>query len=157
MGYAGMDYGTFSETRLRSVPMEVFETYQDRLPELWRRRATHYYTEFTRAEAGAELWRKGDLEGYGQLVFASGKSSIENYECGCDELKKLYEIMVNTKGIYGGRFAGAGFKGCCYALVDPERADEVADAVSKAYLKQYPELAEKYSVHMCDTADGVQL
>ncbi|WP_302326030.1 hypothetical protein [Enterocloster lavalensis] len=39
MGYAGMDYGTFAEIRLRSVPVEVFETYKDRMPELWRRRA----------------------------------------------------------------------------------------------------------------------
>ena len=53
-----------------------------------------YYSEFARAEKGAELWRKGDLEGYGQLVFESGKSSIYSYECGCDELKKLYEIMT---------------------------------------------------------------
>ena len=71
----------------------MFEAYKDRLPELWRRRAEHYYSEFARAEKGAELWRKGDLEGYGQLVFESGKSSIYNYECGCDELKKLYDQM----------------------------------------------------------------
>ena len=77
--------------RLRDVPFEVFEAYKERLPELWRRRAEHYYSEFARAEKGAELWRKGDLEGYGQLVFESGKSSIYSYECGCDELKKLYE------------------------------------------------------------------
>ena len=122
MGYAGMDYGTFADARLRCVPSDVFETYKDRLPELWRRRAEHYYSEFARAEAGAELWSKGDLEGYGQLVFASGKSSIENYECGCDELKKLYEIMTRTKGIYGGRFSGAGFKGCCMALISLDEA-----------------------------------
>ncbi len=79
MGYAGMDYDTFANTRLRDVPFEVFESYKDRLPELWRRRAEHYYSEFARAENGAELWRKGDLEGYGQLVFESGKSSIYSY------------------------------------------------------------------------------
>ena len=142
---------------LRGATMEVFETYQDRLPELWRRRATHYYTEFARAEVGAELWRKGDLEGYGQLVFASGKSSIENYECGCDELKKLYEIMVSTKGIYGGRFSGAGFKGCCMALIDPDYADEIEAKVTTEYLRAYPALEGKYSFHLCESANGVEL
>ena len=34
MGYAGMDYDTFANTRLRDVPYEVFEAYKDRLPEL---------------------------------------------------------------------------------------------------------------------------
>ena len=27
--------------------------------------------------------------------------------------------MTRTDGIYGGRFSGAGFKGCCMALIDP--------------------------------------
>ena len=157
MGYAGMDYDTFANTRLRDVPVEVFEAYKDRLPELWRRRAEHYYSEFTRAEKGAELWRKGDLEGYGQLVFESGKSSIYSYECGCDELKKLYEIMADTDGIYGGRFSGAGFKGCCMALIDPDKAEDIEAKVTAEYLKAFPALEGKYSFHLCESADGVEL
>lgn len=157
MGYAGMDYGTFADTRLRDVPYEVFEAYKDRLPELWRRRAEHYYSEFARAEKGAELWREGDLEGYGQLVFESGKSSIYSYECGCDELKKLYEIMRNTDGIYGGRFSGAGFKGCCMALVDPEKVEDIKAKVTEEYLKAFPELEGRYSAYVCESADGVRL
>ena len=144
MGYAGMDYDTFANTRLRDVPFEVFEAYKERLPELWRRRAEHYYSEFARAEKGAELWRKGDLEGYGQLVFESGKSSIYSYECGCDELKKLYEIMTDTDGIYGGRFSGAGFKGCCMALIDPDKAEDIEVKVTTEYLKAFPALNGKY-------------
>ena len=157
MGYAGMDYGTFADTRLRDVPYEVFEAYKDHLPELWRRRAEHYYSEFARAEKGAELWREGDLEGYGQLVFESGKSSIYSYECGCDELKKLYEIMRNTDGIYGGRFSGAGFKGCCMALVDPEKVEDIKVKVTEEYLKAFPELEGRYSAYVCESADGVRL
>ena len=157
MGYAGMDYDTFANTRLRDVPYEVFEAYKDRLPELWRRRAEHYYSEFARAEKGAELWRKGDLDGYGQLVFESGKSSIYSYECGCDELKKLYQIMVDTDGIYGGRFSGAGFKGCCMALIAPDKAEDIEAKVSSEYLKAFPALEGKYSFHLCESADGVEL
>ncbi len=155
--FSGMEYGKFADSVARSVPREVFEEYKDRLPTPWRKRCAHWYTENERVEKGVDAWRRGDLEEYGRLSFESGQSSIDAWESGAPEQITLYNIMKKTPGIYGGRFAGAGFKGCCYALVDPERADEVADAVSKAYLKQYPELAEKYSVHMCDTADGVQL
>ena len=116
-----------------------------------------YLSEFDRAEKGANLWRKGDLEGYGQLVFESGKSSIYSYECGCDELKKLYEIMADTDGIYGGRFSGAGFKGCCMALIDPEKAEKIEAKVTREYLKAFPELEGKYSFHLCESADGVEL
>lgn len=157
LGYAGLDYGAFVDTRLRDVPFTVFDAYKNRLPEPWRRRAEHYYGEFARAERGAQLWRRGDLEGYGQLVFDSGRSSIENYECGCDELKTLYEILRDTRGVYGGRFSGAGFKGCCMALIDPELAEEIGAKVSAAYLKAYPGLAGKYGYHLCASADGAAL
>ena len=157
LGYAGLDYGAFADTRLRDVPFTVFDAYKNRLPEPWRRRAEHYYGEFARAERGAQLWRRGDLEGYGQLVFDSGRSSIENYECGCDELKTLYEILRDTRGVYGGRFSGAGFKGCCMALIDPELAEEIGAKVSAAYLKAYPGLAGKYGYHLCASADGAAL
>lgn len=155
--FSGMEYGKFTDSFARLVPREVFEEYKDRLPIPWRKRCAHWYTENERVEKGAQAWRRGDLIEYGRLSFESGQSSIDLWESGAPEQITLYNIMKKTPGIYGGRFAGAGFKGCCYAIVDPKRADEIADSVSKAYLKQYPELSEKYCVHMCDTADGVQL
>lgn len=157
LAYAGMDYGKFIDTRLRDVPIDMFETYKDRLPDNFRKRATHYFSEIARAEAGAEAWRRGDLDEYGRLVFASGKSSVENYECGCPELITMYNIMTETDGIYGGRFSGAGFKGCCMALIDPDKAEEIERTVTDRYLKVYPELTGKYSFHLCDSADGVKL
>ncbi len=157
LAYAGMDYGKFADTRLREVPRDVFEAYKDRLPENFRKRATHYFTEIARAEAGADAWRRGDLATYGKLIFESGQSSIENYECGCPELKTLYNIMTETEGIYGGRFSGAGFKGCCMALVDPQKADDILHTVEERYLKVYPALKGKYLGALCDSADGVKL
>ncbi len=157
LAWAGMEYGKFGDTRLRDVPVEVFEAYKDRLPGSFLKRATHYFTEIARAEAGAEAWRRGDLDAYGQLVFESGRSSVENYECGCPELITMYNIMTATDGIYGGRFSGAGFKGCCMALIDPDKAEDVQRTVTEKYLRAYPHLEGKYSFHLCDSADGVQL
>ena len=155
-GYAGIEYGKFSETNLRDVPYEVYLKYKDRLPENWAKRAEHWYTEFDRVQRGAEAWRNGDLEEYGRLSFESGKSSIENWETGSPELKTLYEIMTKTKGIYGGRFSGAGFKGCCMALIDPKYEENIIKYVTEEYLKVFPELKDKYSVHICESADGAQ-
>ena len=129
--------------------------YKDRLPENFAKRAEHWYTEFQRVQKGAEAWRKGDLETFGQLSFESGHSSIYNYETGSPELKTLYEIMRETPGIYGGRFSGAGFKGCCMALIDPAQEEAIVRTVSDAYLKAFPLLEGKYSAHICQSADGV--
>ena len=155
--YAGMEYGKFEETNLRDVPREVYEQYKDKLPENWRKRAEHWYTEFDRVERGAEAWRRGDIEEYGRLSFESGYSSIHNWETGSPELKALYEIMTKTEGIYGGRFSGAGFKGCCMALIDPAYEESIKETVTREYLKLFPHLEGKYSVHICVSADGVKL
>lgn len=153
--YAGMEYEKFKQTHLREVPYEVYLQYKDRLPESFAKRAEHWYSEFFRVEKGVEAWRRGDLEEYGRLSFESGYSSIHNWETGSPELKALYEIMTRTEGIYGGRFSGAGFKGCCMALIDPDFEEKIIENVSREYLKIFPELTGKYSVHVCQSADGV--
>ena len=155
--FAGMEYGKFDETNLRDVPVEVFHQYGERLPDSWRKRAEHWYTEFDRVQRGAEAWRRGDIEAYGKLSFESGYSSIHNWETGSPELIKLYEIMTQTKGIYGGRFSGAGFKGCCLGIIDPAYEADIIETVTKEYLKAFPHLEGKYSVHICESADGVKL
>ena len=153
---SGMSYGKFHEANARDVPFAVYQEYRDRLPAQWARRCEHWYTEFQRVEAGAEAWRRGDLETYGRLSFESGWSSIHNWESGAPEQIRLYEIMRETDGIYGGRFAGAGFKGCCLALVRPECVDAIRETVTRKYLSAFPEMKEKYGVYVCDTADGVR-
>lgn len=155
--FSGMEYGKFEETHLREVPSEIYHRYKDRLPETWAKRAEHWYSEYERVGKGVEAWRRGDIEAFGKLSFESGYSSIYNYETGSDELKALYEIMLNTRGIYGGRFSGAGFKGCCMALIDPAYEEEILYSVKEAYGKAFPRLSGAYSAHVCESANGVTL
>lgn len=157
LALAGLEYGRFKDAYLRNVPRQVFENYKDKLPSNFRKRAVHFFGEIKRAEDGTEAWKQGDIKEYGRLVFESGYSSVHNYECGCPELIRLYEIMTTTQGIYGGRFSGAGFKGCCMALVDPEAEKDVLERVEKEYLASFPHLAGKYLGTICHSADGVDL
>lgn len=90
-------------------------------------------------------------------MFESGYSSVHNYESGCPELIKLYEIMTQTEGIYGGRFSGAGFKGCCMALIDPALAESVECKAEEACLREFPALRGKYQFALCESEDGVDL
>ena len=154
---SGMEYGKFADTRLRDVPVEVFEKYKDALPENWRKRATHYYSEVERVKKGVEAWKKGDIEAFGKLSFESGESSIKNYETGSPQLIKIHEIMKETEGIYGGRFSGAGFKGCAMALVNPAFEEQIKAEVTAKYLKEFPELEGKFGVYFAQSADGIDL
>ena len=155
--YAGMPYGKFAETYLRDVPREVFLEHGDKLPMNWYNRAQHWYTEQERVSLGIEAWRRGDIDEFGRLCFESGYSSIHSWQTGSPELIKLYEIMRGCDGIYGGRFSGAGFKGCCMALIDPSFEESIKEKISSEYVKAFPELESKYSIHICESADGVSL
>lgn len=143
-----------ADPRLRHVDPALFEAYAQRLDEPLRKRATHYFTEMARVAAGEQAWRDGDLHGFGELVAQSGESSIKNYESGCPQLITLYEILRNTPGVYGVRFSGAGFRGSCLALVDPARSEAIADAVHQHYPHAHSDIADAYSVHLCQPADG---
>lgn len=154
---ANISHGDQKNTYLTDVPREVFEEHKDKLPCDLRKRATHFFTECDRVREGIVAWRDGNLERFGQLVFESGKSSIEQWETGSPELIKLYEIMTHTDGIYGGRFSGAGFKGCCMAIIDPDKQDTVIEKVRTEYIRAFPHLSEKFSAHICGTADGVKI
>ena len=155
--FAGIEYGKFNDTYLSDIPREVFEEHKDKLPETFRKRAEHCYSEFDRVERGAEAWRRGDIEEFGKICFESGYSSINYYETGSPELIKLYEIMTKTEGIYGGRFSGAGFKGCCLAIINPDYQESILETVKNEYLKAFPQLEGKFSAYICESADGVQL
>lgn len=157
MAHSGMEYGKFQEAFLRDVPYGIFCEYKDLLPENWRKRALHFYTEQQRVKDGVKAWRAGNLHKFGQLMFESGRSSIENYETGSRELIALHEIMESTTGIYGGRFSGAGFNGSSIALIDPAYKEDIAGSVIERYLQIFPHLKDKVSVNFCTTADGVDL
>src|SRR5207249_8178899 len=99
------------DPRLRHVTPTGFAEHGQRLPALLQRRATHFFGEMERVAQGVAAWQSGDLARFGQLMSASGASSIRNYECGSPQLITLYNILCETSGVYGTSFSGAGFRG----------------------------------------------
>lgn len=155
LAYAGYNYSNFKDTYMRSVPEETFEKYGHLLPETWRKRAEHWYGENRRVEKGIEAWQKGNIGLFGKLITESGHSSIYSWETGSDELKRLHEILSQTDGVYGGRFSGAGFKGCCIALTHPDFRERIQETVKAEYTKSFPSLSDKFSVCFCESANGI--
>ena len=155
--YAGMPYDKVADSVLGDITPDIYVKYKKKLPRNWQKRAEHFYSEVERVREGVAAWKKGDLHAFGQLVFASGDSSINNYESGSPELKKLHEIARHTDGIYGGRFSGAGFKGCYMAIIDPRYEQKIARAFEKEYLEAFPDMTPRFSVHFSHSADGVKL
>ena len=143
--------------RLSDIDEESYVEYKDKLPGRFRRRAEHYFSENSRVRRGVEYWRSGNIERFGELMFESGESSIHNYECGCDELIDLFYILKKCKGVYGARFSGAGYRGCCIGLVDPRYKEEIKEMIDNEYPKKHPVHADDYRVYFCKTDDGARI
>ncbi|VAH51226.1 unnamed protein product [Triticum turgidum subsp. durum] len=143
---------------LRKVDPGVYEAQKCILDENLARRAEHYFSEMKRVVKGRDAWARGDLQEFGQLISASGGSSIVNYEC---EMIQLYEILLKAPGVLGARFSGAGFRGCCLAIVESGRAEEAAAYVGAEYERAQPELVSKIPadrrVLVCEPGDSARV
>lgn len=154
---AELEIASLRETRLRDVDGATYRQVREQLPPRFRKRADHFFTENERVKQGVAAWEKGDLKTFGQLMFASGESSISNYECGCPELITIFNILKETPGVYGARFSGAGYRGCCIGLVDPQYKETIKAAIDREYPVQHPAYQDMYRVNFCKTDDGARI
>lgn len=145
------------ESLLSDVTRDEYEKFKTQLKGAIAKRARHFFTESDRVSAGIKAWASGSLGEFGRLMSESGRSSVENYECGCEPMIQLLEIILNAPGVFGARFSGAGFRGCCVALVATDLAETAAFQIQEMYRKVQPELAKRLeseiSVLICDPAD----
>jgi len=144
------------KTFLRDIPEAYFHATKDTYPDRFRKRAEHFYSECNRVKQGMNVWQKGDIRTFGQLIFDSCNSSIHNYECGSPELIAIYEIMRETNGIYGGRFSGAGFKGACICLLDPAKKEKIERKIRTKYINRFPQYKASFEFHCCKTETGAR-
>lgn len=144
------------EPLLGHVTPEEYDAYRGALSGPGARRAAHFFGEMERVRRGLVAWRSGQIGEVGRLMSASGDSSIRNYECGAPPLVDLYQILLVTEGVFGARFSGAGFRGCCIALVDAEAGPAAAESVRGEYARRQPRLAAGAPVFVCDSDDGAR-
>lgn len=150
--------GETSEPRpLGYSTAEEFEAHRAALDPMLARRAAHFFTESRRVREGAVAYAAGDAARFGALMIESCLSSINNYETGCPEIINLFETLAETSGVYGARFCGAGFRGCCVALVDPVRLDDIVGAVEAGYRAREPELADSAWFVRTAPAQGLRM
>ena len=154
--YENVPLKTHDKTFLRDVPETMYRRHRDEMPPRFARRAEHFFGEHKRVREGITAWETGNLEWLGSLSKASCESSIHNYECGSPELIAIYNAMLTTDGIYGGRFSGAGFKGACIALVDPSKKEQIEKEITGKYLEQFPQYKNSFKVYFCKSDDGAR-
>lgn len=122
---------------LRDVPLTFFESIQDQIPPVPRRRARHVISDTQRVVDLAAASRAGDLAQMGQLFVASHRSMQYDYEISCEEIDFLVDTAIKIPGVYGARMTGGGFGGCTVNLVAPESADRFQSELAQAYERRF--------------------
>ncbi len=124
-------------THLRDVSAAEWILYRGGLPEDVARRAVHPIGEDERVLTGAKLLEKGDLAGFGALMFDSHESSRNWFENSCAELDTIVDTAKTIPEVLGARLSGGGFGGSCCLLVKPEAAEKISAAIVAAYRAAY--------------------
>jgi galactokinase len=98
--------------------------------------------ELRRTLSAAAKLKKGDLAGFGRMMFASHASCRDLYEVSSPELDCLVGAARRVPGVYGSRLTGAGLGGCTVSLVAEEAVEAFRSAVSEAYSLRFEKLPE---------------
>ncbi|MEV4118111.1 galactokinase [Micromonospora sp. NPDC049645] len=100
-----------------------------------RRRVRHVVTEDQRVLDTVALLRVARVRDIGPLLTASHVSMRDDFEITVPEIDTAVEAAL-AAGALGARMTGGGFGGCVLALVEADRADAVAAAVTSAYAER---------------------
>ena len=122
---------------LRDVTEEWFESIQDEIPVIPRKRARHVVTDNARVLAFAAAARRRDLKEMGRLFVESHQSARDDYEISCEELDFLVETAMGIEGVYGARMTGGGFGGCTVNLVAPNSAPVFLRQLTMKYQSRF--------------------
>ncbi|MGI8646380.1 MAG: galactokinase [Nocardioides sp.] len=97
------------------------------------RRARHVVTEIVRVSETVDAVDVGSWATVGRLFGESHASLRDDFEVSCAELDLAVEAAVGA-GALGARLTGGGFGGSAIALVEAAGLDQVAEAVSAAFV-----------------------
>ncbi len=109
---------------LRDATEQMLNEARPRMdPVVWRR-ASHVISENARTLAMVQALETSDRVGIGRLMAESHASLRNDYEVSCFELDEMVASAKIATGCAGVRMTGAGFGGCCVALVERQEINE---------------------------------
>jgi galactokinase len=113
-------------------------------------RAKHILTENNRVKMASNALAEGNIEALGQLLLASHQSLDEDYEVAGHELNIIVKYAMKVKECVGARMTGAGFGGCCIALVEKNAVAKFKQYVCKKYKENTHYTCDIFEIEISD-------
>lgn len=127
---------------LKSSELETLLPLLDN--QIVKNRAIHVVTENERVMESVSMLRKGDINGFGELLNQSHMSLKDLYEVTGFELDVMTELARTHEGCVGSRMTGAGFGGCTVSIVKNKSKDSFISDVTHGYKEKTGLIPEFY-------------
>lgn len=139
--------------RPQDVAPDELESLLAEVDAVPARRVRHVVTENHRVRAVEQVLTAPnvDTEALGRLFAAGHQSLRDDFEVSTPELDELVELATRN-GAAAARMTGGGFGGAIVALVETDRADDVAEGV----VRDYERPGRTATVHHCRAAAGAR-
>ncbi|WDE96119.1 galactokinase [Lentisphaera profundi] len=136
---------------LRDVNLDQLISHKNDLEENDYKRALHVVGENQRVHQAQEFLKHADYTAFGQLLFESHQSSMDNFENSCPELDQMIEIAKDSPLCLGARLSGGGFGGISIHLVKHTDAEQYAKEAALAYKQK---TGKETQTIICQAAQG---
>ncbi|MCI0446536.1 galactokinase [bacterium] len=104
------------------------------LPDPFRKRARHVFTENQRVLKAVSALRNSDLATLGSLLYASHESMKTDYEVSLPEIDRLVDLS-REYSVYGARLTGGGFGGSVLLLIMSGQQN-ILETIAARYQKE---------------------
>lgn len=135
---------------LRDVTLEMLTRHQHEFDPVVYKRCRYVVEENLRVEEACSDLEQGNLEAFGQKMYASHQGLQHDYEVSCPELDFLADAAKQSGAALGARMMGGGFGGCTINLVKLERLDDFTARMSEAYQKHFGITLKTYVAQIVD-------
>lgn len=140
-------------THLCDIDAETFAAHRYLINNTTlEKRALHVITENERVKKAKKVLLSGELNRFGELMYASHESLKDLYEVSGKELDTIVEFCKSYKDCIGARMTGAGFGGCAIALVKKESFEDFSKGLAKYYAEK---TGKKADVFASEIGEGV--
>ncbi len=122
---------------LRDVTSEQLALHANTIPPIVFRRCRHVITENERVMQAITALHTGNLDFFGELMYASHASLHDDYEVTIPELDTLVEAARSVKGVIGSRMTGGGFGGSTITIMEEHTAARWARALRSTFQSRF--------------------
>ncbi len=119
-----------------------------------KQRAKHAITEQQRVKQSAKALAQNDLKAFGKLMNESHTSLSKDFEVSCNQLDFIASSLQNQKSCLGARMTGAGFGGCCIALIRTDQLSYARHNLGSDYQNKF---GYTPSFYPCKPSSGVYM